>query len=226
MSKVFRVAGLLAVFLLSSPSFAQVQTRCGTRWRCRKVDTKFVFAALNTPASGPNDPRDADGEGTITILDVRRCVLLCTLPGCAEPPTNSAPTADAGSDQTVAVGETVTLDGSGSTDPDGDSLFYDWVIVSQPAGGTAAIADPRFSRHSTEVAGDYVIELTVNDGTATGARRGYCHGAGNTAPVGCRPTTALLGTLDGSGSRRDGLAFWTLANAPAGAPLICLTTRP
>jgi hypothetical protein len=39
---------------------------------------------------------------------------------------NQAPTADAGSDQTVASGANVNLDGTGSTDPDGDPLDYGW----------------------------------------------------------------------------------------------------
>ena len=37
-------------------------------------------------------------------------------------------------DQTVAVGETVTLNGSGWTDRDGDALTYRWRISSRPAG--------------------------------------------------------------------------------------------
>ena len=50
------------------------------------VDRDDIFAILasrNTPASGPNDPRDIDGDGTITGLDARRCVRECTRPRCA-----------------------------------------------------------------------------------------------------------------------------------------------
>ncbi len=47
-------------------------------------DIMAIFAARNQPAA-PGDPRDNDGDGVITVLDARQCVLLCTLPGCASP---------------------------------------------------------------------------------------------------------------------------------------------
>jgi len=80
---------------------------------------------------------------------------------------NRAPIADAGVDRTVDTGVTVVLDGSGSSDPDGDTLAYAWTIASAPAGSTAALADPNSARPSfvPDVAGAYVVRLVVNDGT-------------------------------------------------------------
>jgi hypothetical protein len=46
-------------------------------------DVNGILAARNTPATGPGDPRDRDGDGRITVLDSRQCVLECTRPGCA-----------------------------------------------------------------------------------------------------------------------------------------------
>ena len=43
------------------------------------------------------------------------------------------PVANAGADQTVAGGVLVTLDGSGSSDPDGDVLSYQWQQLSGPS---------------------------------------------------------------------------------------------
>jgi len=78
---------------------------------------------------------------------------------------NKPPLADAGLDQTVIVGQTVQLNGSASSDPDGDLLTFDWTITTQPASSTLSdpsIVNPTFV---TDVAGEYVVELIVNDGT-------------------------------------------------------------
>ena len=49
-----------------------------------------------------------------------------------------SPVANVGVDQTVLVSETVILDGSGSTDPDGDPLTYLW---TQTGGTPVALND-------------------------------------------------------------------------------------
>lgn len=46
-------------------------------------DISLITSVLNTPASGPNDPRDADHNGVINALDARKCVTLCTHAACA-----------------------------------------------------------------------------------------------------------------------------------------------
>ena len=55
---------------------------------------------------------------------------------------NSRPVANAGPDQTVFVGDTVHLDGSASSDADGDALRYRWALTSVPGGSSATLADP------------------------------------------------------------------------------------
>lgn len=69
----------------------------------------------------------------------------------------------------VAVGSRVTLDGSTSSDPNGEPLAYRWRIVSAPAGSGAAIDAPSatVTALSPDVAGDYVVELAVSDGALT-----------------------------------------------------------
>ena len=64
------------------------------------------------------------------------------------------------------VKQTIQLDGSGSSDADGDPLTYNWSITSAPDGSTASLSDtatmnPTFT---PDVAGVYTIQLVVNDG--------------------------------------------------------------
>ena len=48
------------------------------------------------------------------------------------PPPNQPPVANAGQNQTVNSGESVTLDGSGSRDPDGSITSYSWTQTAGP----------------------------------------------------------------------------------------------
>lgn len=80
---------------------------------------------------------------------------------------NSKPVANAGPDQTVLAGGTVNLNGTGSSDVDGNPLTYQWAMLSRPNGSTAALLNPTTSTPSfiTDLPGDYVVQLIVNDGT-------------------------------------------------------------
>ena len=80
---------------------------------------------------------------------------------------NHPPVANAGVDQNVNVGSVVTLDGSGSSDPDGNAITYAWSMTSKPAGSTAMLsgATARKPAFTADKAGQYIIQLIVNDGT-------------------------------------------------------------
>ena len=80
--------------------------------------------------------------------------------------TNQPPVADAGPDQDhvewTSGGTSVTLDGTGSSDPDGDPLTYTWTDAGGTLVGTGAT--PTITLNSL---GTHTITLTVSDGSAT-----------------------------------------------------------
>jgi PKD repeat protein len=70
---------------------------------------------------------------------------------------NSAPVADAGTDQTSMVSTGVTFDGSGSYDIDDGIKAYDWDFGDQTSGSGIT------ATHSYSAAGTYTVSLTVTD---------------------------------------------------------------
>ncbi len=80
---------------------------------------------------------------------------------------NTPPVADAGLDDTVTVGQTVELSGSGSSDVDGDQLNYRWSFVNSPSGTSTTLSDSTTVMPSFEIdrPGTYTLQLIVNDGT-------------------------------------------------------------
>lgn len=51
--------------------------------KINSLDISLIFAARNTPATGSDDARDADGDLQITVADARVCQQKCTSTGCA-----------------------------------------------------------------------------------------------------------------------------------------------
>lgn len=151
-------------------------------------------------------------------------VTITTTPG------NTAPVANAGPDQTVLVGATVALNGSGSSDVDGNPLTYQWTFVTVPAGSAARLSSSTIVMPTfvADLAGDYVVRLLVNDGkvnslqdTVTITTTG-----GNTAPVAnAGPDQSVqvgaMVTLNGSGSTdadRNPLTYnWSFVSIPSGS---------
>ena len=173
---------------------------------------------------------DADLVFSLVVTDARGLaskVDLVTITVTAG--ANDAPTADAGDDQTVDEGKTVTLDGSGSGDPEGETLTYAWTKKSGPAVtlSSSTAQSPTFTA-PVQLASDavFVFSLVVTDarGLSSTADTVTVTVKANNAPTadaGDDRTVAegAAVTLDGSGSRDpegETLTYaWTKKSGPA-----------
>ena len=111
---------------------------------------------------GPTYTFDNEGDFTITLTAVDAEggsdtdeVVVHVLP------EHAAPTADAGDDQIVTEGDTVTLDGTGSTDDGGaEALNYTWTFEYDGETVTRYGAEVEFT---FDIPGEYDVTLTVED---------------------------------------------------------------
>jgi hypothetical protein len=153
-----------------------------------------------------------------------------SVPSGAEVPANRAPVASTGGALTTVVGSTVKLDGSASSDPDGDPLTYKWTLTARPAGSRAALSSTTVQQPTLvpDVVGDYVVTLVVNDGSLDSAVASTTATAtlpaGAPAAVARAPAVAAVATavaLDGTASvdaEGDTLSYrWTLVSKPGGS---------
>jgi len=115
-------------------------------------------------ATGPNPTVDPFPVGARTItLTVTDDQGLSASDSMVVNVINETPVADAGPDQTVQTLETVALDGSASSDPEGETLNYAWSLDgAQIATGPMPAVGPF-------AAGVHTITLTVTDGHGASA---------------------------------------------------------
>jgi len=119
-------------------------------------------------------------------------------------PAGRPPVADAGPDKNAKRGYSVSIDGSASYDPDGDSLtYYHWSFGD---GNTASGA---VVNHTYSSVGQYTATLEVSDGTSTDTDTCLITVAQNIAPVANAGADANVmedrpSYFDGSGSDADG----------------------
>ncbi len=141
---------------------------------------------------------------------------------------NTKPVANAGPDQSVAVGATALLSGADSRDADGDPLTYQWALTTQPVGSAATLANPTTVHPSftADKAGDYVAQLIVNDGKTVSDPDTVRISTENSKPVADAGPDQAAETgqtviLNGAGSRDadgDPLTYqWSWTHRPQGS---------
>ena len=142
---------------------------------------------------------------------------------------NQPPVANAGADSEGFVDDIIILNGSLSTDPDGDPLTYAWRFVSAPFESQTTLlnADQLMASFVADAKGIFILELTVNDGFTSSSDT-------VTITVPNRPPVAVAGEarnvstlsfveLNGSDSLdldHDQLTYhWTTQSSPLGSNL-------
>lgn len=123
------------------------------------------------PACSSNNGKKGLGEDCQSTEECGSTVdgvaLECRSKKCRTPLENNPPKAIASIDPTDAsVGQKVTLDGSGSSDPENQLLSFRWFLTAVPSGSKAQVAEPNAQKTTIvpDLAGEYKIQLEVGDG--------------------------------------------------------------
>ena len=136
-------------------------------WQMTAVPAGSLAALSSTTSAKPTFTADVAGTYMVSLVvnDGKANSTLTTV-SVYSSVNNSAPVANAGTNQSITVGSVVNLDGTGSTDANRDTLTYKWSLSNVPTGSGAVLnssisPNPRFTADMT---GTYTAILIVNDG--------------------------------------------------------------
>lgn len=202
------------------------------RWTLTSKPVGSSAALTLSTTARPNFTADITGDYVATlIVNDGKVDSTSTAVTVTATHANAAPVANAGTTQNVTIGSTVTLDGSASSDANGDPLTYRWTLTSKPTGSSAALTAAGTSARPSflaEMGGAYVATLIVNDGqvdsasttvtvTATRANAAPVANAGITQNVTVGATVSLDGSAS-SDANGDALTYrWMLTSKPVGS---------
>ncbi len=211
------------------------------------VQIALVLTALAWPGSAKAGlPGDSNGDGVVNAGEVQNQVnsftadfvslsqvqrVLNTFLGIGY----DAPIASAGPDQRVVLGTAATLDGSGSSDPNGGSLTYSWTLLSKPAGSSVGISGAATAKASftPDLLGTYAARLVVNNGkldspaalvtviaSASPSLSGKVFSANQTGLAGVTVTAKMVGVVYSQNAVTGGDGAYLFSNLPTGSYLV------
>jgi hypothetical protein len=116
----------------------------------------------------PSPNFNGSGSFTYTVDDGGGGTATATV-GVTVTSVDDPPVANAGPNRTVRMRSTVTLDGTGSSDAEGNAVTYFWRMTSKPANSRPNLRRERSPNpyFVADMEGTYVVTLVVSDGTTS-----------------------------------------------------------
>ncbi|SMO72956.1 Por secretion system C-terminal sorting domain-containing protein [Saccharicrinis carchari] len=106
-------------------------------------NTNFTFSLVTNDGTSNSDT----SKVTVTVRQI-----------------NKMPVANAGTDMSYPEGSNVSLNGTGSFDPDGQALVFNWLSLDGVVLFNSNSATPTFIAPAVQTDSDFRFSLTVNDG--------------------------------------------------------------
>jgi PKD repeat protein/flagellar hook assembly protein FlgD len=143
-------------------------------WSTQSIPSGSVAALAQTDQYNPSFTPDQPGNYIFQLItndglqnsSPDYVTVLVTTP-------TAPPSANAGPDREARVSVPISLDGKASSDPQGSTLAYHWTFAQKPPGsvlGDGAISNSAgaVATFTPDVAGTFLLLLTVNNGVSNG----------------------------------------------------------